>query len=378
MRKILYTTAHALQETDVGFDLGRSTSNNLSFEDVLDERLLEELRQSSVGYGTTAGDASLRAAIASGVGIQPDQVLTTGGAIAALHLAVFCLCEHGDEVVTVVPGFPATFDIIQALDALKKPLAVHFDESYRLDPERLSPLLSERTKLVLLASPHNPSGVVISPEWTMSILDVVCDRAPNAYLLVDETFREAAYGSSPPAASAASASQRILTVSSLSKAHGAPGLRLGWITCCDPELMAHLKVGKGKTAISCSVLDERVGAHIMVNCGELLRDRNERLGAALAIVEDWVTRNPDWIEWVRPDAGALCCVRLKRSAFDDARVESFYGLAAERQINLATGDLFLDDRRVFRLGFGALPIATFERALEALANTLKISAGNPF
>ena len=116
MRKILYTTAHALAETDVGYDLGRSTSNNLSFAEVLDDRLVAELREASVGYGTRAGDASLRAAIASNVDVQPDQVLTTNGAIGALHLAVFCLCDHGDEVVTVTPGFPATFDLIQALD----------------------------------------------------------------------------------------------------------------------------------------------------------------------------------------------------------------------------------------------------------------------
>jgi len=116
-----------------------------------------------------------------------------------------------------------------------------------------------------------------------------------------------------------------------------------------------LKVGKGKTAISCSVIDER-------------------LGVALAAVEAWVARNAGLVEWVRPDAGGMCCVRLKGSAFDDAGVEGFYRLAAKRLINLATGDRFLDERRVFRLGFGALPIATFERALAALEDTCRSAA----
>jgi DNA-binding transcriptional MocR family regulator len=74
---------------------------------------------------------------------------------------------------------------------------------------------------------------------------------------------------------------------------------------------------------------------------------------------------------VRPDAGGMCCVRLKKSVWDDADVERFYRLAAARQITLAAGDRFLDERRVFRLGFGALPIATFERALDALADTCR-------
>ena len=57
MRKILYTSAHALEETDVGYDLGRSTSNNLFFEEILDDQLVAELREASVGYGTTSAQS---------------------------------------------------------------------------------------------------------------------------------------------------------------------------------------------------------------------------------------------------------------------------------------------------------------------------------
>lgn len=366
MRKILFTTAHALPETDVGFDLGRSTSNNLLFAEILDDALVAELRQASVGYGTTSGNDTLRAAIAKNVGLHSEHVLTTNGAIGALHLAVFCLCEQGAEVVTVTPGFPATFDIIQALGAVKKPLPLHFDDGYAIDVEQLAALLNERTKLVLLVSPHNPSGVNARVEVMQSILDVMRVRSPEAYLLLDETFREATYGVHPAQASGATLSERVLTVSSLSKAHGAPGLRLGWITCTAPDLLEHLKVGKGKTAISCSILDERLGAHILDNAGEILRERNARLGVALDAVETWVTKNAEFVQWVRPDAGGICCVRLTDSAYDAAGVEEFYRLAAKRQISLASGDRFLDERRVFRLGFGALPIATFERALDVL------------
>jgi len=379
MRKILFTAAHALEEPDVGYDLGRSTSNNLCFEAVLDDALVAELRKASVGYGTTSGNALLRAAIATNVGIYPDNVLTTNGAIGALHLAVFCLCDHGDEVVTVTPGFPATFDIIQALGARMKPLALRFDDGYRVDVARLASLLGERTKLVLLISPHNPSGVTTSPEVLASVLDIMRVQSPEAYLLLDETFREATYGDHQAEPSGATLSDRVLTVSSLSKAHGAPGLRIGWITCGAPELLAHLKVGKGKTAISGSILEERLAVRILANAGDILRERNQRLGVALGAVENWVAGNAELVEWTRPDAGGMCCVRLKCSAYDDAGVERFYRLAGQRRINLATGDRFLDERRVFRLGFGALPIATFERALDALEDTCRSAAngGDP-
>ncbi len=374
MRRILYTTAHALAETDVGYDLGRSTSENLSFGEILDDRLVAALRQARIGYGSVAGDASLRTAIASRAGVEPDDVLITNGAIGALHLAVFCLCDHGDAVATVTPGFPATFDIIQSLGAEQRAVRLDFESGYRLDASRLAAQLDARTRLVLIPSPHNPSGVITPLEVVAAVLEAIRTRAPQAYLLLDETFREAAYGDRPPSGSGASLSDRVLCVSSLSKAHGAPGLRLGWITCTEPALMAHLKIGKGKTAISSSILDERLGTHLMENADEILRDRNARLGAALAIVEEWMERNADLLEWVRPDAGGLCCVRLRTSAFEDARVEAFYREAAERQINLASGDLFLDERRVFRLGFGALPVDTLRRALEVLEDTCRSTA----
>ena len=357
--------------TEVGYDLGRSTSNNLCFDEVLDDALVAELREANLGYGTTSGSSRLRIAIAENVGLHADQVLTTNGAIGALHLAIFCLCDHGDEVVTVTPGFPATFDIIQALGAVKKSLALHFDDGYRIDIERLVPLLNERTKLVLLISPHNPSGVNIDPEVVASVLEIMQARSPEAYLLLDETFREASYGVQPAMPSGATLSERVLAVSSLSKAHGAPGLRLGWITCSAPELLAHLTVAKGKTAISGSILDERLGAHILENAGEILRDRNARLGVALGATEEWLARNAELVEWVRPHGGGMCCVRLKASLYDEAGVEAFYRLAAQHRINMASGDRFGDERRVFRLGFGALPMAKFERALEALEDTCR-------
>ena len=371
MRKILYTAAHVLEETEVGFDLGRSTSNNLSFGEVLDDALVAEIREQMMGYGATSGDERLRVAIAGNVGLHSDHVLTTNGAIGALHLAIFCLCDQGDEVVTVTPGFPATFDLIQALGAVKIPLNLRFDDSYAIDTGRLTPLLNERTKLVVLLSPHNPSGVATSPETVKTVLEAMTTRAPEAWLLMDETFRNASYGVHSAAQSSATLSERVLTVSSLSKAHGAPGLRLGWITCTAPRLLAHLKVGKGKTAISGSVLDERLGAHILENAADILGDRNARLGVALGATENWIAKNSEFVEWIRPDAGGMCCVRLKTSVYDDAAVERFYRLAAERQINIATGDRFGDERRVFRLGFGALPMAKYESALDALAGTCR-------
>lgn len=366
MRKVVYTTAHALEETDEGFDLGRSTALDLPLETILDDALIARLRAGDAGYGHVRGDLELRTAVAARAGVGAEHVLITHGAIGALHLGVFGLCDQRDEVVTVTPGFPATFDIIQSLGALVRSLELDFDTGYALDVDRLAPLVSHRTRLVLLPSPHNPSGVALPAEAMRSLLALLGERAPDAFLLIDETFREATYGARTPAASAATLSPRVLTIASLSKAYGAPGLRVGWLTCRDAALLAHLAAAKGKTAISGSVLDERVALGILANAERILGDRRAGLAAGLATVEEWIARNADRLEWVRPDAGGLCCVRLRPRVYDDAAVERFYAEAAARGINLAAGDVFLGERRAFRLGFGALPAAALGTALEVL------------
>ena len=84
--------------------------------------------------------------------------------------------------------------------------------------------------------------------------------------------------------------------------------------------------------------------------------------------------NNDFVDWVRPDAGALCCVRLKPGVFDEFAVERFYQALANKGTRVANGTWFGDEARVFRLGFGLLPMAELGDALAALAAALKEAA----
>ena len=77
------------------------------------------------------------------------------------------------------------------------------------------------------------------------------------------------------------------------------------------------------------------------------------------------------VDWVRPDAGALCCVRLNPAVFDDAAVTRFYDGLARHDVRVAPGTWFGDEQRVFRLGFGFMPMADLEAGLAALTSTLR-------
>jgi DNA-binding transcriptional MocR family regulator len=197
------------------------------------------------------------------------------------------------------------------------------------------------------------------------------ETCPEAYLLLDETYREAAYGDDAVAPSAIGLSPRVISCASLSKCHGAPGLRLGWAITRDAALKEQLVVAKFNTVISCSPLDETLALHVLERRDQIIGERRRRLAEGLAVTADWVRENEAFVEWVRPDAGALCCVRLKPSVFDNGAVDRFYANLARQGIRVANGTWFGDEARVFRLGFGLLSLADLTTALARLSATVR-------
>ncbi len=365
----------SLLDVNLKFNLAESTATNLTFGQITDDAFLSELKKLELGYGTSRGYEPLRNEIANRLSIPANTVMTTNGASASIFLTAFSLCNVGDEIITVSPNFPPTMDIISALGATKKTLSLSFDEKYELKIERLSSALSEHTRLVIFVTPHNPSGTSITEKTLEAAISLIQQKSPKAYILIDETYREASYGDNQVALSMAGFSERILTTTSLSKCHGAPGIRLGWLTCNDSELLEQLALAKMNTIISCSVLDELVGLHILKNSQNILGDRKMSLQKGVTIVENWIQENTEFVEWVRPNAGALCCVRLRPDVFNDSEVNNFYSQAGNAQVQLASGEWFGEQKRVFRLGFGFLPLLLLEQALPLLENALRSIKG---
>jgi len=353
------------------YDLGESVGPDLSLNDVLGSAPEASFGDMALGYGTAQGDWRLRALIANACGVSAEDVVVTVGGMHALFLVAFVVCDPGDEAVTVSPMFPLARNALRAVGATIRTVPLSFDRGYQIDVAEVGQRLSERTTLVSLASPQNPSGVATSPAILRDLVALMGEKCPGAYLLVDETYREAAYGDDAVAPSAIGLGRRAISCASLSKCHGAPGLRLGWAIARDPELKEQLVVAKFNTVISCSPLDETLATRVLERRDHILGERRRRLAKNLGLAADWVRENNALVEWVRPDAGALCCLRLKPSVFDDGAVDAVYETLAQEGIRVANGRWFGDEARVFRLGFGLLPTAELEAAFARLSGALR-------
>lgn len=353
------------------YDLAESVGPDLALGEIADASDFAEVR---LAYGTAPGDLKLRRLIAQAHGVTADDVVVTVGGMHALFLLAFICCGRDGEAVIAAPAFPPARDCLVAVGARVKTLPVSFAQRYQPDPARLRALLSPQTRLVSLASPQNPSGVAIPTATLRAILASMADICPQAYLLVDETYREGAYGNDAIAPSALALGPQVVSIASFSKCHGAPGLRVGWAITRDPSLRQQLMLGKFNTVISCSPVDEALALRVLGDRERIIAERRRRLAKGLSRVAAWVGSNGALIEWVRPDAGALCCVRLKPDAFDEAAVARFYGALAENDVRVASGSWFGDEARVFRLGFGLPPPADLDAGLAALSAALRQAA----
>ena len=262
-------------------------------------------------------------------------------------------------------------DAVRGLGATVSMVPTRFEDRYRIDLDAFRDKLSARTRLVLFASPQNPSGVSITPGEIGEMLDAMARRCPEAILLVDETYREATYGSAPAAATFAGLSERLVTCASLSKAYGTPGLRIGWLTVPDPRLREQLRLAKFNSSICCGALDEFLAARLLARADQLLRSRGALLADARATVGRWVGDQEGRLQWLPPEAGAFCCARLNPDTFGPAGVHRFYDRLAERRTAVAPGPWFGDSVQVMRIGLAYETGGRLEKALEVISDALR-------
>jgi aspartate/methionine/tyrosine aminotransferase len=365
----------SLLDVNRPFNLAESTAKDLSFGELLDLVGLDSLRDLKLGYGSSAGLPALRAAVAGICGVAPEAVISTQGTALGLFLLAFELCRPGDEVVIATPCFPPSRDALVGCGVALREVAQRFDEGYRLDLVHMAKALTPGTRMVSVGSPGNPNGVRLSEGTLRELLNLMAERSPRAFLFVDETYREATYGGPTPA-SAAVLDPRVIVGGSVSKAHGAPGLRVGWLIVSDPTLRERLTVAKMNVVISGSPLDEALAAGLLSRHESVLAPRRAMLAEALGILGRWQAGESARLDWVRPDGGALCCLRLRPDCFDDVAVARFWAALPGHDLQLAPGAWFGEEERIFRLGFGYLPIGGLTEALAALTRAMNAVLDN--
>jgi aspartate/methionine/tyrosine aminotransferase len=347
-------------EHSIEFNLAASTGPVWTVKEILalggeDDRT--RFLDHSLVYGRPAGADSLREAIAEMQGVNAEAVQIVTGASEALTALTWIAAEPGANVVLPHPGFPTFSALPESLGLEVRYYRVRRENSFEVDLDEVKHLADSRTKLILVNSPHNPTGGVLSDsEWD----DLHGFTASKGIQLVaDEVYHPIYHGTGT--LSAARLPQATV-INDLSKAFSIAGVRTGWMVEHDPKRRQQYWNARAYFSISNTTTGE-ILSEIAIRHREavLLRTREEAV-RNLKTLESFMDAQRDVLGWVKPRGGMISFPWLVSG--EDAR--PLCAAAADRGILLAPGDCFgVPDH--FRLGFAAAG-SHFPRALDRLGD----------
>jgi aspartate/methionine/tyrosine aminotransferase len=341
---------------------------NLSESSIADQTLSDigaRIPDIKLLYGEHRGDRKLRTLVADPEpGLSADHVLMTTGAAGALFLIATTLLSEQDHLVVVRPNYATNIETPRAIGCAISFIDLKFEHGFAIDLRQVEAALRPNTRIISVTCPHNPTGTML----TRADLDrlIALAERQDCRLLVDETYRDLSYGAKLP--SAASLSRNAISVASLSKAYGIPGIRVGWLATQDGALYERFLAAKEQISICGSVLDEAVALQMLQSreafLGRILPDMRARLD----IVQAWIDSEP-LVDWVRPSGGVVGFPRLSVPASFDA--DAFYRtLLDDHGTYVGPGHWFEMPRTFFRIGFGWPSVAELRRGLQGISAAL--------
>lgn len=335
-------------------DLARSGAASLRLGELLDmggEAAAAALRNLSLDYGPGTGGEHLRAALHhAGLLRSADEALITHGATEALVLALSATCQAGDTIAVGIPSYGGLLGIPEGLGLRVQPVHVWRPESDLLDLEPLTQAVRTGARVVIVNSPHNPTGA-IAPREALRDLAATC-RRHGAHLILDEV----SLGALDPAARGAISLPEfeggaLVAISDISKSLGLGGLRIGWLTTADAGVLLRARAAKDATTIANAAPSELLATLAIDHSRELAaRIRHHALGNLGMLVQAFGKALP-------PPRDGL--VALPWVGGDDLLLAHL--LLHKRGVTVVPGSLFGVPGRI-RLGLGLAP-ARFAEAL---------------
>lgn len=341
-------------ETRVEYDLAESGIQPLTTAELLafdadPERRTRELLDLPLNYSEARGTAELRARIAETYrDLTADDVLVTTGAIEANYVLFNALLQPGDRVVSVYPAYQQLYTVPEAIGCDVARLELREENDYRYDLDELERLVDERTRMIVVNTPHNPTGTAMTAAECARVYALA--ESVGAYILADEAYRWLTVDDVPLPPPFRDCGPRAISVGTLSKPFGIPGLRLGWIAAT-AEIAARCWAYRDYTSLSPSGLSDYLACRTFANREAILARTRAISAENLHMLRDFIADRADRFSWVEPRGGLL---GLLRYHFDLPSEIVANRLAEEERVMLAPGSAFGMEGRL-RIGLGGEP-----------------------
>ncbi len=310
-----------------------------------EEDFLEQLKDMQLTYGFGRGSPALLEGLASLYDhMKPENILINGGAIGANFLVFYSFVEPGDTVISIFPAYQQLYSAAKSFGANVKLLRLREDNRWLPDLDELVELVDDKTKLIVINNPHNPTGSLIETDLLKKICAVAEDA--GAYLLCDETYRGLYVRPDDFVPSVVDLSDRAVATGSFSKSLSLTGLRLGWIAA-RKEIIEECYDHRHYTTITNDIIADALAA-LAVKHADRIYERNLRIiRTNHGILSHWIEDEP-LIKWVPPRAGSIAFFRYN---LDIPSKDLCLGLIREKGTLLTPGWCF-DMEGFLRIGYG--------------------------
>lgn len=313
----------------------------------LEEGTAEKFQNVWLGYTESQGSPALRNEITRIYEtIQPEEILVHTGAEEAIFLFMLAALKTGDHVIVHAPHYQSLSEVAKSIGCDVSPWLAREENNWAPDLDELKRLVRPNTRVIVVNTPHNPTGYLMSRSDFDSLNRFVQER--NLLLFFDEVYRESEYDPSTRLPSACDMGEHAVSLGVTSKTYGLAGLRIGWIATKNREIHEKMASLKDYTTI-CNSAPSEFLAEVAMRNREALAERN--LGIIrnnLAIMDDFLARRADLFSWVRPQAGSMGFPKLLRG-----EVEEFCDkVVREAGVLLLPGTMYGDTGNHFRVGLG--------------------------
>jgi aspartate/methionine/tyrosine aminotransferase len=339
-------------EYAVDYNLSESGVHPVTLRELLgDSERVEALLDTELNYAQANGFPELRERIAALYpGATPDNVLVTVGCAEANFIALQTVLEPGDEMVIMLPNYMQIWGIAHNYGVQVKSFNLQEAQGWAPDLDELTQAVSEKTKLIAVCNPNNPSGYILTPE-EMDAIVATAERV-GAWLLADEVYSGAERLTDTQTPSFWGRYERVLAMNSLSKAYGLPGLRVGWAVG-PVEMIDQMWARHEYITLSATMLSNHLAAHALSPQvrPRLIQRARDYIRNGFAMLEDWMAAHEGLFTLVPPQAAAIAFVRYNLDVNSTAFVDR---LMREKSVLLVPGDHFGLDHHL-RISYGLPP-----------------------
>jgi aspartate/methionine/tyrosine aminotransferase len=355
-------------EHEARYNLAETCVESLTVDQLLtltgkQDSIMGELRPMKLTYGAIEGSDRLRTNIAALYDRQTAQnILVTHGAIGGNALVYQTLVEPGDRVIAVLPTYQQHYSIPESYGADVHTMTLREENNFLPDLDELRKLASQKTKLIAINNPNNPTGSLMNEAFLKEVVAIA--QACGAYLLCDEVYRGTDQHGSGFTASVADLYERGISTGSMSKTWSLAGLRLGWIA--GPlDLIRAVCIHRDYNTISVGMIDDYFASIALEAKDKILARNHAIIRTNLATLDAWVEQEP-LVSYVKPKAATVCLLKFD---VEMSSTEFCTSLIEATGVMFAPGSAFEMEGYV-RIGF-ANPLDVLQQGLSRVSDFLK-------